>query len=203
MSYLLLFFILILLVLYLRLSRRVAGIQLELSEELKSEMITLIAEFNHSAEKNITLIEARVEEAKSISREIADQLSYMKKLKENLEKEIRETEARLHVMVSNQKAALEDVQKKQEEGKSIIARTYALIQEQTRPLKELQKPSEPEEKLSPVENQNSETPLTPQSRRDQVQELWSKGMNAGEIALKTGMTRGEAELILKLLKKSS
>lgn len=112
---------------YFRLSKRLSSLNLELSEDLKSEIMSLIAEFNNSAERNISLIEDRTSLAKTISNEIAEQLSYMKKLKENLEKEIKETEAKLNTMIVNQKSIIPPESKKQ---KSVVAKNYDKIKNQ-------------------------------------------------------------------------
>ena len=108
---------------YFRLSKRIANLNLELSSELKTELISLIAEFNRSAESSITLIEERSQNAKEISKDIAQQLVYMKKLKETMEKEIKEAEIRLKTMVSNERSVLKENQLK----KTTMAATYEQI----------------------------------------------------------------------------
>lgn len=219
MTYVLLLLLLALFILHIRLAKKVGSIQVELSEDLKSEIITLIAEFNHSAEKNITLIESQVEEAKIISKEMIHQLGYMKKLKENLEKEIKETETRLKETLDKSKKILIQMPKQEPtlslNQPTLIAKTYTQVQKQTTPPLKIQKKEEKQEekkeeikplaKESKIEEEKvGKEALVPQeekkSIKELVQNLYQKNFSAHDIALELGITRGEVDFILKLLK---
>lgn len=221
MTYVLLLLLLALFILHIRLAKKVGNIQIDLSEDLKSEIITLIAEFNHSAEKNITLIESQVEEAKIISKEMIHQLGYMKKLKENLEKEIKETEARLKETLDKSQKILIQMPKQEPtlslNQPTLMAKTYTQVQEQTTPpIKHQEKVEKQEEK----EKKENTKPLVEESKieekkvekegvipqeekksmKELVQNLYQKNFSAHDIALELGITRGEVDFILKLLK---
>lgn len=190
---------------YLRLSKKIAVLNLELSENLKNEILSLIAEFNHAAEKYIQLIEERVEMAKSISqdmeeraklgntitREIAEQLAYMKKLKENLEREIKESEIRLKTIISNHKAILQESEKKH----SLITQTYQKVMENTQPKIEAK-----ETNIVIVEEEKKIEEPIPLQRR--ILLLEKEGLTHQEIAQKLQITLGEVELVIKLFKNS-
>jgi len=185
---------------YFRLSKRIANLNLELSSELKTEIISLIAEFNRSAESSITLIEERSQNAKEISKDIAQQLVYMKKLKETMEKEIKEAEIRLKTMVSNERSVLKENQLK----KTTMAATYEQITKKTAPATD--KKGLKEEIISPVQENQKQIPaqVLPEkikTPKELVFELSDQGLSQDQILEKLQISRGEVELYLKFRKK--
>ena len=195
---------------YLRLSKKISGLELELSEDLKSEIISLIAEFNQSAERNITLIEERVNIAKTVASEIANQVSYMEKLKKNLEKEIKEAEIKLNNLLVNSSSVVTKTF-----NKTIIAKTYEDIKNkistnlknenyEVKPINdvkpiELKNTSLSEKKDKNKENKIEKTEETKETKnKDIVIQMFKDSISFEEIAEKTGFTKGEIELILIL-----
>jgi len=213
------FFILIVIFIffYLRISKRINHLNLEISDDLKNEILSLIATFNQSAEQNIALIEERVSLAKAISKEIAGQLDYMKKLKETLEKEIRESEIKLNTIIVNQKALVDENFKKNNQIHETYKKVEAKIKEQMVLLNEneeklksipLEKKEEkideevvfiPEVSEQEKEEGESEKESAP-SIQEQIDILSQSGMNLTEIAKQLKMSQGEIELILKFRK---
>ncbi len=185
--------ILIASIFYYRLSRRISGLNLELSEELKNEIMSLIAEFNSTAHKNITLIENKTNLAKSMSEDISNQLNYMKKLKGSLEKEIKESELKLKNILTNEKAVI----KKIEKDKSIIQKTYESILKNTSSDNKNNKINNSDNKKNEEKNIKNENI----SLNDEIISLKNQGLSLSEIAQKLEITMGEVDLVRKFFKK--
>ncbi|PKL11342.1 MAG: hypothetical protein CVV50_05840 [Spirochaetae bacterium HGW-Spirochaetae-6] len=201
-----LFAVLLTAVVYLRLSRKIGHLNLELSEDLKNEIITLIAEFNQSAERNITLMEDRIHVAKAISGEITEKLSYMKKLKDTLEKEIKETELKLKNILTNEKAVAKPPADKE---KNVISKTYEQVKINTIPTQKTTPSDEIVEitkETLPTPDEGKQTP-PPQEEPLKIQDeptltekiilLARSGSTIPEIIQKLQISRGEVELVLK------
>jgi hypothetical protein len=213
--------VLVAVLLYIRISRRISNLNLELSDNLKSEIISLITEFNRSAEQNIDLIENKTNLAKSIAAEIEEKLGYMHKLKKTLEKEIREAELKLRNILVNEKSAV--TQPVSIPQKSVIAKAYESIKSGTEPVRK-EKETTKEEKIPEKEmtekteesrerkegvaakqeqtaaekiEQKEERQEKKLSLRQRVIRLQAEGISPADIAAETGTTLGEVELILK------
>ncbi len=181
---------------YIRISKKISSLNLELSEELKNEILSLITEFNHSAERNITLIEDRVNLAKNISNEIGEKLNYMQKLKESLEKEIKDSEKKLKTILNNEKAAVKKIENKK---KSIITKTYETIQNlEKNKENSLFELNEPPKENKDIKKEKKQTETL--NRNDQISKLSDEGLTHQQIASKLEITLGEIELVLKLAK---
>lgn len=201
-----LFAVLLTALVYFRLSRKIGHLNLELSEDLKNEIITLIAEFNQSAERNITLMEDRINVAKAISGEITEKLTYMKKLKETLEKEIKETELKLKNILTNEKSVAKPPLNN---GKSIISKTYEQVkttvpsQQKTPPMEETGQTVKKEPPATEVEKPASLSQEEVPKNQDEptltekIILLARSGSTIPEIIQKLQISRGEVELVLK------
>lgn len=192
---------------YFRLSKRIANLNLELSNELKTEIISLVAEFNRTAESSITLIEERAGTAKEISKEIAEQLGYMKKLKESIEKEIKEADIRLKNIIHNQNSVINVSNLR----KNLISETYEQVNKKTNPAHQIKTETQKEKKTDSnlaLENRaeiNKNLPETQSQNqvqktktlKEQAVELQKQGLVVEEIAQKLQLPKGEVELYLK------
>lgn len=192
---------------YFRLSKRIANLNLELSNELKTEIISLVAEFNRTAESSITLIEERAGTAKEISKEIAEQLGYMKKLKESIEKEIKEADIRLKNIIHNQNSVINVSNLR----KNVISETYEQVNKKTNPAHQIKTETQKEKKTdsNPAQENRAEInknlPETQSQNqvqktktlKEQAVELQKQGLVVEEIAQKLQLPKGEVELYLK------
>ncbi|HOJ50286.1 MAG TPA: hypothetical protein PKW55_05695 [Spirochaetota bacterium] len=201
--------ILVAAIFYLKLSKKIAGIELELSDELKSEIISLIAEFNQSAERNITLIEEKVNIAKSVASEIANQVVYMEKLKKTLEREIKEAEIKLNNLLINSKSVINSTN-----TKTIIAKAYEEIKKNIKlvegkdnqVIKDTLNSNEIKdntnikvsEGIKTVKNEDSSEKENANEKNLYIVNMFKNGESIDKISEKVGLSKTEIELILKL-----
>jgi hypothetical protein len=147
-----------------------------LLKDVQTEVDGMVRELNLSAERNIGLLEARIEELEGLLAQ-ADQKMVL------LAREVERREKASEVYSQLKRVAVPEPEPEPEPEV---------------PAEVLPPPVEVPAPAAPVSEQVVVEPIRPRSLKDRVLAFRSQGLDVAAIASATGATRGEVELILSL-----